>query len=29
MIKAARRLLPTTDDYAGGRLITRIDGTLC
>jgi tellurite resistance protein TerC len=26
MIKAARRLLPITGDYAGGRLITRING---
>ena len=26
MVKAARRLLPITDDYVGGKLITRIDG---
>jgi len=26
MVKAARRLLPITGDYVGGRLITRIDG---
>ena len=26
MIKAARRLLPITGDYVGGRLITRING---
>jgi len=25
MVKAARRLLPITDDYAGGKLTTRID----
>ncbi len=26
MVKAVRRLLPITDQYSGGRLITRIDG---
>jgi tellurite resistance protein TerC len=26
MVKAARRLLPVTGDYVGGRLTTRIDG---
>ncbi len=26
MVKAARRFLPITDDYVGGRLVTRIDG---
>ncbi|MCZ7416554.1 MULTISPECIES: TerC/Alx family metal homeostasis membrane protein [unclassified Streptomyces] len=26
MVKGARRLLPVTDDYVGGRLLTRVDG---
>ncbi|NNH69994.1 TerC/Alx family metal homeostasis membrane protein [Nocardia uniformis] len=26
MVKAARRLLPVTDDYVGGKLVTRVDG---
>ncbi|GAB2785827.1 TerC family protein [Amycolatopsis magusensis] len=26
VVKAARRVLPTTEDYVGGRLVTRVDG---
>jgi tellurite resistance protein TerC len=26
VVRAARRLLPLTDDYAGGRMLTRVDG---
>ena len=26
IVRAARRVMPLTDDYAGGRMITRIDG---
>ncbi|RBY83626.1 TerC family protein [Geodermatophilus sp. TF02-6] len=26
VVKAARRVLPVTDDYVGGRLVTRVDG---
>lgn len=26
MVKVARRFLPITDDYVGGRLVTRVDG---
>ena len=28
VVRAARRVLPLTDDYAGGRMITRVDGRL-
>jgi tellurite resistance protein TerC len=26
VVKAARRLLPVTDDYVGGKIVTRVDG---